>query len=355
MYPALAVLDALTKKHSDVEVLWVGGEGGMEAGLVKRAGVPFKEIPAAGLHGVGLTRLPGNALKIIRGIRQSQRILADFQPDAMFFTGGFVAFPMAWAGRGIPSLLYVPDVEPGMALNALARFASTIALTSEESRTYFKDQTKLAVTGYPVRPNIGNITRAKARQQFGITAGDEKKVLLVFGGSKGARSINQALMYRLTEILPLAEVIHISGELDWPQVSAFRASLPVALRDAYHAYPYLHEEMGAAMAAADLVVSRAGASSLGEFPHFGLPAVLVPYPYAWRYQKVNADSLATHGAAEVLEDGLLQSSLGVVVKNLLTNRPKLAVMKRAMERLNKPNAASDIAELLYGLPEAKRA
>ena len=149
-------------------------------------------------------------------------------------------------------------------------------------------------------------------------------------------------------------MIHISGELDWPQVEVFRSQLPISLRESYHAYPYLHEDMGAAIAAADLVVSRAGASSLGEFPHFGVPAVLVPYPYAWRYQKVNADSLAKYGAAEVMEDSLLQQALGITVKNMFNNKPKLSMMKKAMAKLNKPNAASDIAELLYNLPEVNR-
>ena len=347
----MAVLNALTNKHKDVETLWVGGEGGMEAGLVQRAGIPFKEIPAAGLHGVNPLRLPGNIAAILRGIKASQNILADYKPDALFFTGGFVAFPMAWAGRALPSLLYVPDVEPGMALKALARFATRIALTSEESRAYFANPQKLAVTGYPLRAGLGQWNRAKARDHFGIDS--NKKVLLAFGGSKGARSINMAVTYHLTELLKAAEVIHISGELDWPRVEAFKAQLPVALRASYHAYPYLHEEMGAALAAADLVVSRAGASCLGEYPHFGTPAILVPYPYAWRYQKVNADSLANHGAAEILEDGLLHQALGITVKNLLHNAPKLALMKKAMAGLAKPNAADQIAELLYSLPEVK--
>ena len=324
----------------------------MEAGLVKRAGIPFKEIPAAGLHGVNPLRLPGNIAAILRGIKASQKILADFKPDALFFTGGFVAFPMAWAGRALPSLLYVPDVEPGMALKALARFATKIALTTEESRAYFADPQKLAVTGYPLRADLGQWNRAKAREHFDIEP--NKKVLLAFGGSKGARSINQAITYHLPEILKTADVIHISGELDWPRIEAYKAQLPLTLRGSYHAYPYLHEEMGAALAAADLVVSRAGASCLGEYPHFGTPAILVPYPYAWRYQKVNADSLANHGAAEILEDAMLEPTLGATVRNLLHNAPRLAQMKKAMAGLAKPNAANEIAELLYSLPEVKK-
>jgi UDP-N-acetylglucosamine--N-acetylmuramyl-(pentapeptide) pyrophosphoryl-undecaprenol N-acetylglucosamine transferase len=121
-------------------------------------------------------------------------------------------------------------------------------------------------------------------------------VLLVFGGSKGARSINRALLEALPGLLPEMQVLHISGNLDWPEVEAARSALSTgeaaAWAERYHAFPYLHDEMGAALAAADLVVARAGASTLGEFPALGLPAILVPYPHAWRYQKVNADYLA---------------------------------------------------------------
>jgi UDP-N-acetylglucosamine--N-acetylmuramyl-(pentapeptide) pyrophosphoryl-undecaprenol N-acetylglucosamine transferase len=320
----------------------------MEAGLVKRAGIPFKEIPAAGLHGVNPFRLPANILSILKGIKKARLILEEFKPDAMFFTGGFVAFPMAFAGRNIPSLLYVPDVEPGMALKALARFAKKITLTSEESLQFFSDPSKLVVTGYPVRPELSQWDSKSARAHFHIPEG--KKVLLVFGGSKGSRSINRALTYHLRELLTSMEVIHITGELDWNEVEQFYITLPVNLRDGYHAFPYLHEDMGAALSAADLVVSRAGASALGEFPHYGLPAILVPYPYAWRYQKVNADTLVSKGAAEILEDNLLIQALGITVKNMFNSVGKIPLMKKAMTKLNRPDAAQKIAEILYNLP-----
>src|SRR5512141_1640290 len=131
VYPALAVLQALSAKHPGVETLWVGGEGGMEAELVKRAGIPFTSIPAAGLHGVGLRTLPRNLLQLARGTAAARRILSDFHPDVLFFTGGFVAGPLAFAahtrprsaGGAVPTLVYVPDIEPGMALRSLAQFA----------------------------------------------------------------------------------------------------------------------------------------------------------------------------------------------------------------------------------------
>ena len=135
VYPALSVLEALGNRVSDL--LWVGSEGGMEAELVTRRNIPYRSIPAAGIHGVGLRSLPGNISRLFQGVKASRRILDEFKPDVLFFTGGYVAAPMAYAGRKKPITLYVPDIEPGMALKFLARFADSIALTAEESKSIF--------------------------------------------------------------------------------------------------------------------------------------------------------------------------------------------------------------------------
>lgn len=367
MYPALAVLNRLkgeglqveggepsnlpTFQPSDLQLLWVGGEGGMEAALVERAGIPFKAIPAAGLHGVGLSRLPRNIGMLAHGVTAARRILAEFKPDALFFTGGYVAGPVALAGRKIPSLLYVPDVEPGLALKALSYFASRIALTVKESQQFFSGKAKTVVTGYPVRAELAKWDKASGRKTLGIES--DLPVLLVCGGSKGAHSINLALFEHLDHLLAQMEVIHISGEQDWQLAQDVRSRLPEDLSKRYHAYAYLHNEMGAALAAADLAVSRAGASTLGEYPLFGLPALLVPYPYAWRYQKVNAEMLAGHGAALVIEDAKLKSGLYLTVEKLLETPEKLEAMGQAMRSLSVPDASGQIAAELLDLAGAR--
>ncbi len=319
----------------------------MEADLVQRVNIPFAAIPAAGVHGVSLKALPGNLAQLLRGVQAAGRILREFKPDVLFFTGGYVAAPMAWAGRRIPSLVYVPDIEPGFALKFLGRFASRIALTTEDSRGYFPGRKNLVVTGYPTRPELGRWNRAEGRAALGLH--DRLPVLLVFGGSKGARSINRALMAALPTLLDHAQVVHISGQLDWEEVQISRRALPDSQADNYHAFPYLHEEMGAALAAADLVLSRAGASTLGEFPFFALPAVLVPYPYAWRYQKVNAEYLASRGAAVMLEDGQLGEKLPSTLQGLLQDSLRLEAMRAAARSLARPQAAQEIAQQLIEL------
>lgn len=344
MYPALAVHNALTLEKPDLKTLWVGGEGGIEAGLIERTGIPFKTIPASGVHGVGLKQLPRNILQVIRGMIASLRILHDFKPDVLFFTGGYVAFPMAVAGFFKPSLLYVPDIEPGLALKAIARFADRITVTAEASRKFFTRQSRIVVTGYPTRNDLSDWTRESARAKLGLRT--DLPTLLVFGGSKGAHSINVALLEHLPALLAKVQIVHISGELDWQMISTKRQSLTATQADRYHAYPYLHDEMGAALAAADLAVSRSGASALGEFPLFVLPAILVPYPYAWRYQKVNGDYMAQHGAAVILEDNRLTEELYTTIRTLLDNPGKLEAMRNAMRELAHPHAAQTIAAQL---------
>lgn len=332
----------------------------MEADLVTRRGLPYKEVPAAGVHGVGIKMLPRNLWQVGRGMIASRRILKSFQPDVLFFTGGFVAVPMALSARitlakkGKPaSLLYVPDIEPGLALKTLANFSDHIALTVEETKQYLPAKRRATVCGYPIRPELSSwakdeTKKPEAYKTFGLSA--NLPTLLVFGGSKGARSINRAVFAALPELLKACQVIHISGQLDWNEVVEAQSSLEQKtaseLVNRYKAFPYLHEEMGQALAIADLVVSRAGASILGEFPCFAIPAILVPYPYAWRYQYMNASYLEGKGAALLIKDNDLNQQLFSTVQQLLNNPQRLKAMRAAMGNLAKPDAAESIADML---------
>jgi UDP-N-acetylglucosamine--N-acetylmuramyl-(pentapeptide) pyrophosphoryl-undecaprenol N-acetylglucosamine transferase len=322
----------------------------MERELVERAQVPFEAIPAAGVHGVGLRSLPGNVLQLARGYRRASQILKRFTPDVLLFTGGYVAVPMALAGYHVPSVLYVPDIEPGLALKVLARLADCIAVTAEDSRAFLPSRSNVTVTGYPVRPDLATWEKQPALKVFGLS--DQLPVLLVFGGSSGARSINRALLAVLPELLREMQIIHVSGKLDWVEVETARDQLSrlsgvdAGLVQRYRAFPYLHAEMSAALAASDLALSRAGASTLGEFPQASLPAVLVPYPHAWRYQKVNADYLEQRGAAVVVLDQDLPQRLSPVVRDLMHDTARRERMRHSMRSLARPDAARAIAGLL---------
>ncbi|MBE7536653.1 MAG: UDP-N-acetylglucosamine--N-acetylmuramyl-(pentapeptide) pyrophosphoryl-undecaprenol N-acetylglucosamine transferase [Anaerolineales bacterium] len=348
VYPALAVHSALTAKIADVNTLWVGGKGGIEASLVERQGIAFRSIPAAGIHGVGVARLPRNLWRLAQGVIAARRIIREFKPDVLFFTGGYVAAPVALAGHSIPTALFVPDIEPGLALRSLARFADKImATTSQTQRRFTKE---VIETGYPLRSDLTLWERETALRRFKLAG--RLPILLAFGGSQGAHSINIAVANNLRDLLTAFEVIHLTGDADWNDVRQQRSQLSEELAARYHILPYLHE-MGAALAAADVVVSRAGASALGEFPLFGLPAVLVPYPHAWRYQKINAEFLAHRGAAVMIEDRRLSGELIGTLKVLFENPNKLRSMRAAMFELSHPRAADKIAGVLIKLAGAQ--
>jgi len=255
-----------------------------------------------------------------------------------------VGVPVGLAGWRYPKVVYVPDLEPGMALRMLSWMANRILITAEQSRTYYRDPSKVVVSGYPVRKELQAVQQPQAMEWFNLH--ERKPVILVFGGSRGARSINEAVWHNLAELLALAQVIHITGALDWTGAQKIFEGLTPEQRQEYHAYEYLHEEMGAALSAADLVISRAGASTLGEFPVFGLPAILVPYPYAWRYQKVNASYLVDRGAAVMVTDDALQDELLATVRPLLQDPARLDAMCVASQRVSRDAAAACIAEVL---------
>jgi len=345
VYPALAVLEQLTVEFSNIQTLWVGSKGGMETDLVTKAGVDFESIPAAGVHGIRIRYLLRNLFQILTGITASRRIINRFKPDVLFFTGGYVAVPMAAAGIRIPSVLYVPDIEPGMALKFLAIFADRIALTAEASKKFFSDKKNVVVTGYPVRNGLSSWEKQEAYRFFGFNP--ELPVLLVTGGSLGSLSINQALVGNLHELLKDMQIIHLTGNATWSQFASIRNGLSHLEAERYRSYPYLHEEMGAAYTIANLVISRAGASSIGEYPHFGIPAILVPYPHAWEYQKVNADFLSQNGAAVILIDSDMSGKLLDLVKSLLRNSGKLQEMEKAMRSLAGHASAKSIAKLVF--------
>jgi UDP-N-acetylglucosamine--N-acetylmuramyl-(pentapeptide) pyrophosphoryl-undecaprenol N-acetylglucosamine transferase len=327
-------------------MLYIGAKGEIEEKLVPRAGVALAQIMGGGLHGVGPVRFVRNLFQLVQGFFQAWRIIGRFRPDVLFLTGGYASVPVALAMwlRRRPILVYLPDIEPGLAIKWLSRVATRVAVNVEASRQYLSDG--VLVTGYPLRSQFyqdQRVLRQSARTQWGIRP--EEKVLLVFGGSRGARTINRALGAILAPVLALGHVIHVSGTLDADECRARRDALPDGARARYHLFDYVHE-MEQVLAAADLVVARAGAGTLGEFPFFGLPAILVPYPYAWRYQKVNADYLADRGAAIRLNDEDMQDKLLPTLQALFEDEQRLKLMSERAQALARPHAADRLVDLL---------
>ncbi len=343
----------MTALYPGVKLGFVGVIGGFERPLVSSSALPFvsyDEVRAGPLNGVGRLRQLRSLFELVIGTLQAWVLMARRRPNAILLTGGWCGFPVSIAGWlwRVPMLIYLPDIEPALTIKALRPFARRVALTAEASRQFFPNN-QTAVTGYPVRRALRLATRDEALRHFKLDPA--RKTLLVMGGSRGARAINNALLDALPELLnDGVQIIHITGTLDWTEIEARRNVLPDAAH--YHAFPYLHGDMGLALAAADLAVSRAGASVLGEFPLFGLPAVLIPLPYFWRYQRVNADYLAEKGAALHLDESNLAHELLPTLRALLNDPTRLAAMGEAARKAAPPdgaaNAARELAQLAGG-------
>ena len=286
-------------------------------------------------------------------VAASLRLLRRFRPDVLFSTGGFVSLPATIAAifRRTPIVIFLPDVSPGLTVRLTSHFATSMAVVDEATRDSLPSNRSIQVTGYPVRPVFRTLTRDAARERLGLSRGD--KLLLVMGGSLGARSINQALAQHLSELLEAANVYHITGTTNLSAAEAAAEHLPPKLRQRYRLVASLGaEDIAAAMLAADLAVTRAGASILGELPAAALPAIVVPLPAPRVKQDENARALCAHGGCVVVEDYELDRSLVPLVTGLLFDSDRLSQMSTAMAAQARPEAAQDIGRLILQAAEA---
>ncbi|MEX0800379.1 MAG: UDP-N-acetylglucosamine--N-acetylmuramyl-(pentapeptide) pyrophosphoryl-undecaprenol N-acetylglucosamine transferase [Dehalococcoidia bacterium] len=347
VYPALSIAAALEREMpngASLETLYMGSRDGAEAGIVERYGVPLHPIASGPIRGRNPWELVRNSALMARGLAQARGAIADFGADAVLSTGGYTSIPVALAARsrGVPIALYLPDVYPGWAVQAIARMARVIAVSAPETVRKLSNA-KAVVTGYPVRDEFWQVSRPEGRRRLGLDP--EEKVLFVAGASQGAHSINAAVAQNLRSLLELCEVVHVSGPADEAWMAGLMRDLPSNLLPRYHLFGYLNQEFAWAMAASDLALCRAGASVIGELPAAGLPAVLVPYPHAGAHQRLNARHLEENGAAVILDDSDLGSMLSLV-GGLLSDSARLDSMSQAARRLARPGAASKIARMI---------
>ena len=393
VYPALAVAPHLARADATPDpaspaspgvpsvavaadqLLWVGSIGGMEQVLVRRAGIAYHGIDTGKVRGAGPLTALASVGKMARGVRQSLDVLRHFEPDVCLVTGGYVCAPVVAACRlrRVPVLISLPDMTPGWAIRAMSLFAQRGAVSFPDAARYFggiAPRGKAVVTGYPVRRELVAAAqdRSQARRQLAqaidrpqLSGEDNVPLILVWGGSQGARSINLAAWRAVPDLVPHAHVLHVVGERDWgmakDKIRDLRAegALPGRLVERYHPVDYLHEAMPLALAAADLTIARAGASALGEFTVTRLPSILAPLPFAGVNQARNAEQLVRQGAAIIVEDAKLMTDLTPQVLALLTERDRLAKMGEAAGQLAQPDAAQHIADELRKLAWARHA
>jgi UDP-N-acetylglucosamine--N-acetylmuramyl-(pentapeptide) pyrophosphoryl-undecaprenol N-acetylglucosamine transferase len=354
IYPALAVATQLQQEFG-AEVLYVGSDDGLEAELAPAAGLPFVTIKAGKLMRYLSWRTVRSLARVPVGIVQAIGVVRRFRPQVAFTSGGYVAVPTglaAWLGR-VPLVMHQQDVPPNLANRLLAPLASCISLAFEDSRLYFPARKSLHV-GNPVRQAIleaRQLPTTQARSRLGLEA--ERPLVLVTGGSQGARHLNQVVCRALPALLERWQVLHISGKRLFEETGA-AAQRSLALLDEqqrarYHLVPYLDAEMALAMQAADLVVCRAGAATLSELAILGKPSILVPLPPALGSspQEANAAMFGRRRAALVVRNADLTPQLLIGhVNSLLASADCREAMARAASALARPDATQAIAAVV---------
>lgn len=331
-------------------MIFIGTVGGFERPLIEKANIAFAghyEVSAGPIHGVNPFKAIVSAFKLMRGTWQSFRILGKEKPNVILSTGGWEGLPVALSARlrGVPLMIYLPDIEPGLTIKVLRLFAKKVAVTVADSQKFFRDGQTI-VTGYPLRKLMTNATREAGIAHFGLNPA--KKTLLVFGGSRGARAINIGIGNILGDLLKDdIQVLHVTGTLDYERLNEQIGDLKN--HPNYHVFDYLHDDMGLAMACADLCVCRAGASVLGEFPFFKLPSILIPLAYSWHYQQVNANYFAGRGAAIHLDETKMDAELLSTIRALLGDVSRLNAMREAVSQSASSEGAKNLAEALIAL------
>lgn len=343
IYPALTIAANLKQLDPEAEVLYVGTEAGRESTLVPKAGLPFVTISSAGLVNLSLLQKLTGVLKVAKGLFDSLGHIRRFRPDVVIGTGGFVSGPVLMAARlaGKPVVIQEQNAFPGVTNRIASRWARAVLVPYEEARPHFPAGARLRIMGNPVRHEVGEATRAAGRAAFGF--GDQEKVLVVMGGSGGARDFHRALVPAVQTLLaelPDLRVLHITGDRYLQQVKDLYGAAPAGVT----ILPYLHN-MPEAYAAADAGVFRSGALTLAEVQVRGLPSVLIPSPnVTHNHQEWNARTLERHGAALVVREREMSTErLAGAIRKLLTDAEASKTMREALLSLAQPDAGRSIA------------
>lgn len=346
IYPALTIASQIEKLEPKVDIVFVGTKSGLESDIVPRYNYQMRFMEVAGFR----RKLSFDTLvsikKLIVGIFEANRILSREKPDLVVGTGGYVCGPISLlaAIRGIPTCIQEQNAMPGVTNKILARFVKKVCLGYEDARKHFGGNSKKIATGNPIREEIMEITKTDGQEKFELAK--DVTTILVSGGSRGARSMNNAMKEVVTKLAGRCDVqiMMVTGDVGY---DAFIKDLSTEVTRAKNIkiYSYMHD-MPEALAAADLAVFRAGAIGLAELTGRGIPSILIPYPYATaNHQEFNARAIEKNGAAKVILDKELNGAILLsTIEKLIENPSKLKEMAKAAKEIGKPEAANAIAK-----------
>ena len=356
--PALALAGLFQEREESCEVLFVGAERGLEKDLVPKAGYDFRTVHISSFHrSLRPAEIRHNLISVgnlIRAPHEARAILKEFRPDVVVGTGGYASYPMVKEAskKGIPTAVHESNMVPGLTTKMLEPYADRVMVGFEDCRAHYRHPEKVVVTGTPVRGDFFTLTREEARKKLGLT--DDRKLIVSFWGSLGAGEMNRQMADFLSievEKEPFYH-IHAAGQLGYQRMQQMLAEKGVDLtgHKALDLRAYIYD-MAAAMRAADLVICRAGASTISELTALGVPAIIVPSPNVTNnHQEKNARVLERRGAARViLESESSGQRLFQAAAEILHNDDTRRSMAQAMASLGILDAAERICDTIYTL------
>ncbi|GGH74521.1 UDP-N-acetylglucosamine--N-acetylmuramyl-(pentapeptide) pyrophosphoryl-undecaprenol N-acetylglucosamine transferase [Pullulanibacillus pueri] len=345
IYPAIALVHEIQRQEPDSAFMYIGTKNGLEKDIVEREHLPFHALDITGFRRKISIENVKTVMRFLKGVSKSKSLIHKFAPDVVIGTGGYVCGPVVYAAAKlhVPTVIHEQNSVPGLTNKFLSKYVDHVALSMEEADSYFtKGNTVL--TGNPRASEILNGNGKIGIESVGLKTG--KKTVLVFGGSRGARPINEAVI----ELLPTIatkdyQLIYITGEVHYEQVIAEVNAQ--GKPENISIQPFIHN-MPDVLAGVDLVVSRAGATSLAEFTALALPSILIPSPYVTNnHQEKNARALEKHGAAKVItESELTGASLHKAIDDIMSNPVKRETMMKKAKEQGIPDAAHRLYQLI---------
>jgi UDP-N-acetylglucosamine--N-acetylmuramyl-(pentapeptide) pyrophosphoryl-undecaprenol N-acetylglucosamine transferase len=347
IFPAIAVADELKKLNKNINIVFIGAKGRIEEKIVPNCGYELKTLEVRGFY---RSISPKNLIvfsKFLKALREAKTYLKEFNPDLVYGTGGFVSGPVLMAaGRlGYPTAVQEGNYYPGITVKWLSNKVDKVILNFDGSKKFMKRKDNIEIMPYPVRENLNRFPQNEARKFF--TLSENKKTLFAFGGSQGASSINNALLKNIDYLKQNdIQLIWQTGEKEYEKI--FDA---VKVNDNIKVLMFI-ENIDYAYSAADLIICRAGISTVMELAYFGAAVIFVPYAFASEnHQEKNARAMVDAGAAEMVLDKSLEESLKSSIARLINDEKKLNSMRENIKKFADKNAASKIAELLVKLAE----
>lgn len=349
IYPALAFVKYVQSIDPNASFMYVGATRGLENKIVPQMNIPFKTLEIQGFK----RSLSFDNVKTIqlflKSIRQAKKILNEFQPDVVIGTGGYVSGAVVYAAAklNIPTIVHEQNSVPGMTNKFLARYVDRIAVAFEDAKHYFPKQ-KTSLVGNPRAQEVANVQESAILKQYRLDP--TKKTVLIFGGSQGAMKINQAVLEALPEFSKKEyQVLYASGERYYEEIEEKIGMAKDGFKN-ISIQPYI-DQMAEVMANSDLLIGRAGATSIAEFTALGLPAILIPSPYVTNdHQTKNAQSLVNAGAVTMISDATLTATnLVAAVDEIMLDEAKRQKMKQVSKAQGIPDASSRLYDLVQQL------